>query len=229
MAAGFDFKVDMSLTDRALKAKLALLPQEVANKSIKSALRRTGQEAKTEARRAIQETYNLKAGTINQYLQVGPVREIAPGRFSVWVGANTSRPGYRGLRLIHFGARQKKNGAISIKVLKAGKRGVVKGAFQVQQPNGVDDIVKRTTSAGSPNEKVVPKQGAYKGRVIKRGVRKGQYLKRQKLRTLFTVDVAQMFNTKRVNTVIRQRMMERYTHNLRRDIAYHSARFNASQ
>jgi hypothetical protein len=228
MAAVIDFKVDMSLTDRALKAKLALLPKEVSDKAVKSALRRTGQEGKTEARRAIQETYNLKAATINRYLQVGPVREIAPGRFSVWVGAETSRPGYRGLRLIHFGATQRKNGAVSVKVLKAGKRGVVKGAFQVQQPNGVDDIVKRTNAAGSSSPKVVPKQGAYKGRIIKRGVRKGQYIKRQTLRTLFSVDVAQMFNTKRVNAVIRQRMMERYIHNLRRDIAYHSARFNAS-
>lgn len=222
MAAGFEFKVDMSLTDRALKAKLALLPREVADKSIKSALRRTGQESKTEARRAIQETYNLKASTINRYLFVGPVREIAPGRFSIWIQAETSRPGYRGLRLVHFGANQTKRG-VSVKVLKAGKRGIVKGAFKAMMPNGVEDVVKRTA------EKVVPRQGRYKGRTIKRGARKGQYLKREKLRALFSVDVAQMFNTKRVNKIIRQRMMERYSHNLRRDIAYHSAKFNATR
>lgn len=225
MSGVFSIRVDLAVTERALRAKLALLPKQVVDPAIKSAMYRTVKEAQTAARRAIAEMYNIKAATIAKYLEIGPVTQAAPGRYKTWIQAQTSRPGYRGLRLIHFGAKQTKRG-LSVKVLKAGKRSIIKRAFVVQQPNGVDDAVTRTSSTGARLEKAVPRQGRYKGRIIKRGPRKGQYLKRQSLRTLFSVDVAQMFNTKRVNAVIRERLAERYQHNLRRDLAYYTKRYN---
>lgn len=105
----------------------------------------------------------------------------APGKLSATLKIHGER---RVPNLSNFKAKQLKRG-VSAKVWE--KRKVYKGTFLVK--NGKGTVFKRVSGA----EKVKPSKGAYAGRRIKRGPRKGQAILRQPIAPVFGTSLRREF------------------------------------
>jgi Prophage minor tail protein Z (GPZ) len=205
-------------------AELKKLDENLRNKVLVAALNKTVVQGSTAASREIREEYNIKASTLSRYLSVERA-SIKAGRYVASLVAETSRSGQRGLRLSLF-SPTKRTGGVSVKVRRAGKRSVIKGAFIADMPNGVTDVVSRSTSSRSPLPNVVPKKGRYAGRVVKRGPNKGQRLKRQSLRVLYTLEISRMFNKKTVKERIKSVMLAKFPENYKAQANFYLSKFN---
>jgi hypothetical protein len=193
-------------------AELKKLDENLRNKVLVAALNKTVVQGSTAASREIREEYNIKASTLSRYLSVERA-SIKAGRYVASLVAETSRSGQRGLRLSLF-SPTKRTGGVSVKVRRA------------DMPNGVTDVVSRSTSSRSPLPNVVPKKGRYAGRVVKRGPNKGQRLKRQSLRVLYTLEISRMFNKKTVKERIKSVMLAKFPENYKAQANFYLSKFN---
>ena len=103
----------------------------------------------------------------------------------------------RSRNLIHFGAKQTGKG-VTVKILRAGPRKLLRSAFIINRDN------------------------QYGGTVM---VRKGD--KRLPIQSRVTVDVAQMFNTKRVNAIVVRFIRSKFPEIFAREVKFYTDRFNA--
>jgi hypothetical protein len=105
----------------------------------------------------------------------------------------------RSRNLIHFGARQTKRG-VSVKVKRTGPRKLIPGAF------------------------IIHKDNQYGGTVM---IRRGKA--RLPIDSRQTIDVAQMFNTKRVNELVVRFMEAKFPEVFAREAKFYLDRFNRSR
>ncbi len=174
-----------------VQRKLAALHEDVRAKATASAINRTMAQAKTAMSREIRQEFNISAAKVNESL----VLRRASFRDGVaYLSASLESPTKRGrsLNLINFAARQTKQG-VSFKILRAGGRKTIKGAFIANQ-----------------------------GRTV--FIRVGR--KRLPIKALQTIDVAQMFNTKRVNARVVEFMQSKFEEVFDREARFYTDRFN---
>lgn len=172
---------------------------DVGNKAMVRALNATVRQGKTAMARQISKEFRVTVGQAKERLDVGYARSKGALRFAAELMA--TRPGglhgnaYRGMNLIHFVTSLPTRN-------KKGKMGQLK--FQIKRTGG---------------RKIIP--GAFVATNRKTGgkavfIREGK--SRMPIETLTTIDIPQMFNTKRVNEVIRKIMLDRFDINFQREL-----------
>jgi urease beta subunit len=111
-----------------VQRQLKELSEGIGNRATASALNKVVAQAKTAMSREIRAEFVLPASKVNESLRISRAR--ASGiRYSMEATLSSiSKPGRRGLNLIHFQARQTATG-VSFKVRKNGPRKTIPGAF----------------------------------------------------------------------------------------------------
>ena len=164
--------------------------EDVGNKAMARALNTTVTQGKTAMASQISKEFRIKVSTAKARLAVRKATAKGTLRLEAYLEA-TRRGQGRSMNLIQF----------VTKLPIRNKKGVVSQLkFQIKRAGGRKMI-----------------KGAFvanKGRTV--FVREGK--DRLPIKALNTIDVPQMFNTKRINIVVRQVMLQRFDTNFRREL-----------
>jgi hypothetical protein len=170
--------------------KLLVLGDDIGNKALVRALNKTIEQGKTEMARGISKEFRISVGTAKDRLYVTRATSKAGSvRFEAKLEA-TRRSKGRSMNLIHFVTA----------LPKKTKKGVTQVKFQVKRGGGRKSI----TGAFVGNQ----------GRTL--FIRTGK--ERKPIQALNTIDIPQMFNAQRINSVVRQVMLSRFKTNFDREL-----------
>lgn len=173
--------VTVAFKSKQVERMLERLPTEVGDIAVKRTINRVAEQAKTRMSREIRQEFNLSKAKVDEKLQTSAARS-AGGKLRFAGKLLSYGPaGRRAINLINFQARQAKRrgripGITTAKIKKQGGRVALMGQERL---------------------------GAFignQGRTV--FVRTGKA--RLPIRPLQTIDVPQMFNTKRINSKVRQ-------------------------
>ena len=180
------------------------LREDIADKATARAINRTMEQAKTDMGREIRKEFVLTADEVRAQLRV--VRaSFKGGRLFIQAALIGGRPKGRSLNLIRFVEQ------------KAGKRELAKRKKAEGEKPQLRFKIKRAGGA-----QVIP--GAFignKGRTV--FIRQGP--KRLPVKALRTIDVAQMFNARRINSVVTSKIREKFPVIFAREAAFYLRKF----
>lgn len=196
------------------------LREDIRNKAAARALNRTVEQARTAMSREIRAEFNMTAGEVNQALKI---RKAAPSTGAFFLTAELSSPTKRGrsLNLIRFVERFTTLAQYRKRV-KAGE-----GGTQILRNGGVVQKALQLRLKIKKRGQATTIKGAFignKGRTV--FIREGD--KRLPIKALQTIDVAQMFNTRRIRDAVLKHVDQIYPRILGREIKFYTDRFNAS-
>lgn len=189
-----------------VQRELQALRKEIAGPALARAVNKVAALAKTAMARQITSEFNIKSADVKARLFIlkasvsASVREINATLYS-----NPKKGGAP--NLIHFSARKSEQG-VSVKIKKRGARKTVTGAFIANKGRTVFRRVEGTTM---------------RSRAGSRGVKH-----REKIEPVRTIDVPQMFNTRRINAKVVQTILERLPDVFAHEAAFATARFNST-
>lgn len=181
-------------------ARLDRLSLDVGNKAMERALNATVRQGRTEMAREINQEFRVKVGVAKERLSVTYAKTRGGAyRFYAELLAKRARGlhgnDWRGMNLIHFVTSEPRRS-------KSGKLGQLK--FQIKRKGGGKTIPGAFIATNK-------KTG---GRAV--FVRSGK--ERIPIETKTTIDVAQMFNTRRINSAVRAAMMKHFQKNFQREL-----------
>lgn len=183
----------------AIAAQLDRLGRDVGDKAVVRALNTTIAQGKTEMARTISKEFRVSVGTAKERLKV--YRASNRGgmmRFEASLEASQRGKGWRGMNLIAFVTKGRVSKASSKRSGRTDLAGQLQ--FQIKRGGGKKSI-----------------KGAFvgnKGRTV--FIRTGDA--RLPIETINTIDLGQMFNTRRVNKVVRQVMLDKFPANFQREL-----------
>lgn len=185
-----DVRHDSVVAFRALDQ----LTDAVRGRALARALNRAATTVRASARREIRARYNIAASRINQVIQL---RQATASNPDAIVYAKDRR-----LALAVFGARAKKSGEVSVKVLRAGPRKPVTG------------------------------KSAYEGQPFLQTVGRGRHVgifqrvgrRRLPIKELFSVSIPGALTNKVIAQVLRKVAIERFGIELDREIKFRSGK-----
>lgn len=185
-------------------AQLQAMRQDIGNRATASALNKTVAQAKTAMSREIRAEFNLPANKVSAALKVNNAR-ASGGRFRLQASLESPRQRGRSLNLINFMERS----TTLAQARKRSKAGTLNQLFvQIKKAGGK----KALGSAFIGN----------KGRTV--FVRTGKA--RLPIKALQTIDVAGMFNTKRVNAKVLAMIEARFPVLFANEARFFVERFN---
>lgn len=184
--------------------QLELLHADVAAKAMASTLNKVAEQAKTAMRREITSEFNITTAKVNETLRVSRARAYR-GVFDLEASLESPRKKGRSLNLINFLEKFVTN----TQAKRRGKAGTLNQLFAKIKRKGA---AKRLGSAFIGN----------KGRTV--FVRTGKA--RLPIKPLQTIDVAGMFNTRRVNDQVLQMIEERFPEVFANEARFFTDRFN---
>ena len=179
-----------------IAAQLDRLGKDVGDKAMVRALNETVRQGQTAMARQISKEFRVKVGDAKSRLSIDYAKAKGGGvRFSASLKATRATKG-RGMNLIHFvtGGQPKRNkkgqmAQLKFQIKRSGGRKVIPGAFiATNQKTGGQAVFIRQGKARRP------------------------------IKTLTTIDIPQMFNTRRINSVIRMVMLQRFEINFQRHL-----------
>lgn len=205
-----DNVINMRTNFPSVAAALDRVAVDVGNKAMVRSLNTTIDQGKIAMARGISQEFRVSVATAKDRLWI--VRAIAKGELRFEAKLEATRKGQgRSMNLIAF-VEKSVTLAQARKRMKAGEGGTqtLRHGGQVQKALQVRFQVKRTGG-----QKVIP--GAFianDGRTVFIRAGKG----RLPIKALNTIDVPQMFNTKRINSVVRAVMLQRFEANFKREL-----------
>jgi hypothetical protein len=190
-----------------VQRQLESMRKDIADKAMASALNKTLALAKTAMSREIRAEFNMSASKVGEALVVNKAR-TGGGRVHLEASLESPRKRGRSLNLINFMER-----SVSMaQARKRGKAGTLNQLFvQIKKAGGK----KGLKSAFIGN----------KGRTV--FVRTGKA--RLPIKAVQTIDVAGMFNTKRVNARVMQMIEARFPDLFVNEAKFFTDRFNAKR
>ena len=190
-----------------VQRQLDNLQKDIARQATASALNKTIAQAKTAMSREIRAEFNISAAKVNESLSITRA-SASGGELRMEASLQSPRKRGRSLNMINF---MEKSTTLA-QARKRGKAGTLNQLFvQIKKQGGK----KALGSAFIGN----------KGRTI--FVREGK--SRLPIKALQTVDVASMFNTKRVNAKVVQMMVDKFPTIFDHEAKFFTDRFNASK
>ena len=199
--------ITVSTNFPAVQRRLEQLRQDVATKALASAVNKTIEQARTQMAREITAEFNVTSGYVKDRLRIKRASYKA-GLFAIeaaLVGGDGKR---RSANIIRF-VENKTSLAEGRKRLKAGTQGQL--------------FVKvKRRGAKKP---LGPAFIGNKGRTVFVRVGKG----RLPIKPVQVIDVAQMFNTRRINLKVREGIATKFPAIFQREAAFYLNRWNASQ
>ncbi len=189
-----------------VQRQLDALQQDVAQQATARALNRTVEQAKTAMSKEIRAEFVLPASTVNQALFIGRA-SFKRGELGLQASLSSiSQRGKRALNLAHFQARETAKG-VTFKIKRGGPRKLIPGAFLINDG--------KTVMIRVPG-KLMDKRSRYKLNKHSQAIEARQ-----------TVNVAQMFNTKRINARVLQVINDRFPTIFEHEAKFYTDRFNA--
>mgnify|MGYP001598132394 CR=1 FL=1 len=171
------------------------LRSDVRDKVLARTLNRIGEQTKTQATREISQEFNIKSSTVRERIIVR--RAFASTRLAVEISVPT-KGGKRGsINVIHFGARQTKRG-VTIKVKRGGSRKALKSSFIGNDGRTVFSRIHSKSGVKSGRLPIYPVQ---------------------------TIDVPQMFNTKRITAKLLANVRDKFPIEFERQLRFALASF----
>ena len=184
--------------------RLRAMQSDIANKAMASALNKTVAQAKTAMSREIREEFTISASKVNEALRINRARATG-GQFNLEASLESPSKRGRSLNLINFAPRQTARG-VTVKIKKGGPRKLLRGAF-----------------IGNDGRTVFVRTGGAKRRMSK-GFNTGKM--REPIKALQTIDVAGMFNTKRINAKVVRFIEEKFPAIFANEAKFFTNRFN---
>lgn len=179
-------------------ARLEALPQQIGDKAMVRALNKTIDQGKTQMARQISQEFRVSVGTAKERLKV--YRASNRGglmRFAATLEA-TNRGKGRSMNLIAFVTKGKVSKASAKRSGRADMAGQLQ--FQIKRGGGKKSI-----------------KGAFIGNAGRTVfIREGK--ERLPIKAVHTVGIGQMFNTRRVNKVVKQVMLDKFPANFQREL-----------
>lgn len=179
-------------------ARLNSLPEQIGNRAMVRALNQTMTQGKTEMARRISSEYRITVGKAKERLAVD--RAVARGsslRFRAVLSA-TKRGKGRSMNLIAFLNKARLGKAAARRAGTAGLAGQLQ--FQIKRAGG-KKVIKGAFVANA-------------GRTV--FIRTGK--ERLPIKALSTIDVPQMFNSKRIHGAVRQVILDKFPANFQREL-----------
>ena len=177
--------------------KLKEVTESVGNKAMVRALNTTIDQGKVQMAKQITQEFRVSSAEVKKRLEIRKASTKSGAfRFEAVLSASKKTKG-RSMNLIAF-----QTGALTKRTAKKAGRADAVGqlGFQIKRGGG---------------RKVIP--GAFignQGRTV--FIRTGK--PRLPIKAISTIDIPQMFNTKRINQVVRQVMTERFSANFQREL-----------
>lgn len=195
----------------AIAARLERLPDAIGNKAMVRALNKTIDQGKPEMARQISREFRLTVGQVKERLAVR--KAVARGgvlRFEATLMA--TRPGKgRSMNLIAFVEKQ-----VTLAQGRSRMRKGEGGSYALRNKATVQKALElRFQIKRSGGKKMI--KGAFignDGRTV--FIREGKA--RLPIKALNTIDVPQMFNTQRINSVVRATLLKRFEANFKREL-----------
>ena len=195
-------KLTISTNFEQVSRSLDRMREDVGARALASALNRTLEQARTAMSREIRQEFNMPAAKVSAALRVRRA-SFKAGRFRMEAVLESPSKRGRSLNLINFAARQTRQG-VTVKIKTTGGRKVVKGAFIANKGRTVFERV--------PGKRMASR---------KWGGKHGE-----KIRPVQTIDVPQMFNTRRINAAVVAAMQARFPAIFERELAFALSKFN---
>jgi hypothetical protein len=207
-------KIKTNLLDVA--AALDQLRLDVRERAAVSALNKTADKAKTRMGRVITREFNVSAGYVRERLRVERARFV---RGKAVIAAALVGTGKRGANLIAFVER-------SVTLAQARKRmaGGEGGTYKLGASTQTKALQLRFKIKRGSAPKLIP--GAFignQGRTV--FIREGST--RLPIKALSTIDVPQMFNTKRLNAEVVRAIEQDFPGIFEHEVKFYTDRFNA--
>ena len=200
-----ELKISTNFAD--VQRQIERLQKSVADSALRSAVNKTMAQGQTQMVRAIAGEFNLSQSKIREKMFLRRAGFKA-GRLGIEAVLESKTPGgrRRAINLINFGARQTK-AALTARIRKSGGRTSIqgkykRGAFIGNKGRTVFERVPGTLMKDKHSEKIQPVQ---------------------------TIDVPQMFNTRRINAPVVAFIKRRFPELFEREARYYTDRFNASR
>jgi len=195
-----------------VQRSLAALRKEISGPASVRALNRTVEQARTSMSREIRSEFNMSPTEVNAALKVRRASR-SQGQFSLSAELSSSNRRGRSLNLVRFMQRTVTLAAYR-KRIKAGEGNTGRG-------NKALELRFKIKKAGP----AVGVKGAFignKGRTV--FIRTGK--SRLPIKAVQTIDVAQMFNTQRINRRVVEFINRTYPKNVASEIKFYTERFN---
>jgi hypothetical protein len=189
-----------------VQRQLERLRGDIANKAAASAVNKTIEQARTDMSREIRKEFVISAEQVRQQLRIKRA-SYKGGSLTIEAALIGGRPKGRALNLIRF-VEKKASLAEGRKRAKAGTQGEV--FVQVKRTGGKKSLGPKAFIGN-------------KGRTVFQ--RTGD--KRLPIKPLRTIDVAQMFNTKRINEAVVRKVREKFPALFAREAAFYLQRFGS--
>jgi hypothetical protein len=196
-----------------VQRRLRELSSDIKDKAIAAALNKTADKAKTAAVRAIAQEYNLTQSYARKHVEILKA-SAKQGRLSIVLyafgsgGPRGQREG-RAMNVIGFGARAVK--PRKIETITVRTKGGGTHLRKVRTGGGVSIKIKR----GGPRKLldkafiVTANGGTFVAQRSKEGTKTGKLGKRS-IFSVMTIDVPQMFNSRKINYQIRAKIAQEF-------------------
>jgi len=195
----------------AIAIKLGMLEDAMGNKVMARALNTTVQQAKPRMASQINKEFRISVGDAKDRLHVNKaMKKDGEFRMEASLSARNKAKG-RSMNLIAF-VEKVVTFAQARKRIKAGEGGLhtLRRGGQVQKALQLRFQIKRSGGKQMIKGTFIANQG----RTV--FIRKGKT--RTPIEGVGTIDIPQMFNTKRINSVVRQTMLARFEANFNREL-----------
>jgi len=183
---------------------LAELKEGVAGPALARAVNRTMEQAKTAMSREIRNEFAISRADVEQTLRITRA-SARSGSLNVEATLESKSRKGRSLNLMRFTARKTPRG-LSFRIKKGGPRKVLANAFIANQGRTVFERV--------PGQKMASRS------------RYALNKHSEAIRAVQTIDVPQMFNTKRINAKVLELMETKFPEIFEREVAFYLDRFN---
>lgn len=181
------------------------LRTDVATQVTARSLNKAIEQARTQMSREIRQEFNVSAALVRERLRIkrASFKNGVLG-LAAELSAPEGRKGGRRINLIRFGAKENKQG-VSVKIKKIGARKTVVGAFIGNKGRTVFQRVP--------------------GSIMRSRARSHGVLHRERIVAVQTIDVPQMFNTKRINAAVVAAMQAKFPAIFARELEWALSRF----
>lgn len=212
-------RLDIRTNFPDIQRRLLVMQQDVARQATARAINRTIEQAQTAMSREIRREFNVTPQEVNQSLRITRAR-FAAGVFEMSASLESPQRRGRSLNLIRFVER-------SVSLAAARKRMAAGegGTYRLGKAERRKQLELRFKIRKGGPSKVIP--GAFignKGRTV--FIRLGD--ERLPIKALQTIDIAQMFNAKRINERVVGRMRSDFPRIFEHEAKFYTERFNRS-
>jgi hypothetical protein len=202
------FEISIKTNFPDVERQLQQLREDVGARALASTINKAVDQAKTEMSRQIRNEFNISASKVRDSLVVHGAT-YKNGLFAIEASLESKGlHGARSLNVINFAARPAPMG-VSVKIKKGGGRVVIPGAFIGNQGRTVFIRLPGTTMSS---------------RMRYAGTKHGQ-----EIAPVQTIEVAQMFNTRRVNARVIKFIEDKLPALFDHEVQFYTDRFNRSK